>query len=369
MDPFGALPAPILEMILELLDNLLSLHNLHDASPVVALLLHEDGVAPPIFEAIMSRSIPKQILVLIRWTALIQWKCPNDDAPAFFSSWEAFGAYMRNVELYMVVKDYACGRDHLPKSTPPSVLCRIHQMAVRVRLLAHQCMHKMIDRCMALEPSRLQKGLKFQYLRYSSFSNRKPREYRPAQIPPGEQYQLVDAGPPSWVEEQRVCRAIWRLIMFLKLRDAVIGTKTKKTRWNWSEDNIHRLQSLQYDDFWRPFIPFRTCQIHELKTVAEYLFSSISMTPQTEQYQYPSFLSTIPTEFSRVCCRCPPTFKSKPASEETWGQSKRDVNSAAPGFSFVSHNLGTMPKSPLRYIEFRVFRRFGGGTGTFAYPR
>lgn len=93
--------------------------------------------------------------------------------------------------------------------------------------------------------------------------------------------------------------------------------------------------------------------------MAEYLFSSISMTPQTEQYQYPSFLSTIPTEFSRVCCRCPPTFESKPASEETWGQSERDVNSAAPGFSFVSHNLGTMSKSPLRYVEFRVFRRFG----------
>lgn len=66
MDPFGALPAPILEMILELLNDLLSLHNFHDASPVVASLLQEDGVAPPIFEAIMSRSGPKQIRVLIR---------------------------------------------------------------------------------------------------------------------------------------------------------------------------------------------------------------------------------------------------------------------------------------------------------------
>jgi hypothetical protein len=76
MDPFQTLPCPILEMIVKLLPDLPSLHSLHNASPAVASLLHEDGVAPVIIEAIISQSgrgqgLPPKTQALIRTVALL----------------------------------------------------------------------------------------------------------------------------------------------------------------------------------------------------------------------------------------------------------------------------------------------------------
>lgn len=371
MDPFQTLPAPILEMILELVDDLPSLHNLHDASPAVASLLHEDGVAPVIVEAIISRTVPWHTRHLIRRIALIRWNnTDNVNAPPVPSSWDAFvGAYMWKEDYNSCCHECERERDRdpLPKSIPPSITCRILSLASKVRLLAHRCIHEMIDRCMTLEPSRLQDP-GFQY-RGDSGGFYPPgtivSEYQPARIlPPRERFKPVDVGPPSWVEEQRVCRAIWRLIMFFELRDAVVGTKTKKAWWCWPEKDVHRLRTLQYDDFWKPSVSTCIHQMHELKTVAECLFSLTSTAATASTERYPSFLSTstttTPTEkSSRICSRCPPTFEPKPAMERKWGQSEYDLNwSGSPGFHFVVH-LGGIPQSHLRYVELRVFRRFG----------
>ncbi|KAL2007413.1 hypothetical protein VTN00DRAFT_8851 [Thermoascus crustaceus] len=84
MDPSETLPAPILEMVLELIDDLLSLHNLHDAPLAVASLLHEDGVAPVIVEAIISRNVPWHTRHLIRRIALIRW---DNDEPSRERTW------------------------------------------------------------------------------------------------------------------------------------------------------------------------------------------------------------------------------------------------------------------------------------------
>ncbi|KAL1999083.1 hypothetical protein VTN02DRAFT_5072 [Thermoascus thermophilus] len=357
MDPFRTLPAPVLEMILELVDDLPALHNLHDASPAVASLLHEDGVAPVIVEAIISRSIPWHTRHLIRRTALIRWNADDDNGgPPVPSSWDAFvGAYMWTED------DDSCrhegDRHPLPKAIPPSIICRILSLASKVRRLAHRCIHEMIDRCMALEPSRLLDPT-CQFRGHGGGSE-----------PPGERFQPMDVGPPSWVEEQRVCRAIWRLIMFFELRDAVVGTRTKQARWCWPEKDVHRLRTLQYDDFWKPSVSACVHQMHELKTVAECLFSLTSPAATASTDRYPCFLSTTSTttttttpaeKSSRVCSRCPPTFEPKPARERTWGQSEHDLNwSGSPGFHFVVLNLGGIPQSHLRYVELRVFRRFG----------
>ena len=74
MDPFQHLPVHILELVLGFLPDLSTLYHLHNASPAVASVLHIDGVAPFVIEAILVQSeLPRETQALIRTAALLRW--------------------------------------------------------------------------------------------------------------------------------------------------------------------------------------------------------------------------------------------------------------------------------------------------------
>lgn len=344
MDPFQTLPVPIMEYILKLLPDLPSLHSLHNASPTVASLLHEDGVAPVIIEAIISQS-PPQIQFLIRTIALLQW-CPGsgstnaaNDNP-LPSSWDAFTSPYNQFDRGGRPIPTGYGDIHLPKSIPPSILCHILGLSTRVRQLTHACLHDMIARCMALEPMHL-KTPRFQYRRVAKFEHRQRR-------PPGLPYQPVDSGTPSWAEEQRVARAVWRLVLFFELRDAVVV----RGLLDWGEEDARRLRGLGAEEFWDGLLIGG--ERMELETAVKWMFPA-STAPGNERL--PLWRDSSSVSWGKWICCCP---ESRPATEEEWKDAEKCFNRFySPGYAFGKQAIARLHSSPLRHVDFAVFRPYG----------
>jgi hypothetical protein len=74
MDLFQTFPAPITEYTLTFLADLHTLHSLHNASPTMFSLLHEEGVLPPVIETILMHNYAKQIQFLLRTLTLLHWR-------------------------------------------------------------------------------------------------------------------------------------------------------------------------------------------------------------------------------------------------------------------------------------------------------
>jgi hypothetical protein len=357
MDPFETLPFPIMEYILQLLPDLPSLHSLHNASPGVASLLHENDVASVIIEAIISRS-PPQIQFLIRTITLLQW-CPGsgskdaaNDNP-LPSSWGAFISPYNQTNRGSRPIPAGYGDIRLPKSIPPSTLCHILGLSTRVRQLTHACLHDMIARCTALKPMHL-KNPHFQYRRTATFEQRQRR-------PPGLPYQPVDSGTPSWAEEHRLARAVWRLLLFFELRDAV----AVRGLWDWGEEDGRRRLGPGAGEFWDGLL---TCgELMELKTVAEWMFPA-SNDPRNERLPLWRDSPSVSREKWIYCCP-----ESMPATEEEWQDAEKCFSRFySPGCAFGRQAIARLHSSPLRHVDFAVFRPYGfaiwdlkknGGTG------
>jgi hypothetical protein len=72
LDIFALLPELVLAMILVHLEDLASVYSLYRSSPTVFSLLHGDGTARRVIEAIMEESIPTRTQILIRKFAFLR---------------------------------------------------------------------------------------------------------------------------------------------------------------------------------------------------------------------------------------------------------------------------------------------------------
>lgn len=363
MDPFQTLPCPILEMILKLLSDLPSLHSLHNASPAVASLLHEDGVTPVIIEAIISSSgrgqgLPPQTRALFRTVILLQWRpgvatgCADVHAATdnpLPSSWDAFTSPFNQCGRGGRIIPAGYGDARLPTSIPQPILCHVLALATRVRRLTHACLHALIARCMALEPAHPENP-SFRYRRKATFSQRQRR-------PPGRPYRPVDVGAPSWVEEQSVARTVWRLVLFFELRHAAGAL-------GWGAEDVRRLQGLRAEEFWEGLL-LRRGELAELKTVAECVFPAgtapVGAEGGDEGLPRQMVSSSVLGEEWLYCCK-----ESKLETEEEWSNAERRLDQffrgyseSSPGYFFGTTALANLQSSPLRHVDFAVFRQYG----------
>ncbi|KAJ5832265.1 hypothetical protein N7474_000576 [Penicillium riverlandense] len=303
---FAVLPGPVLGMVLVQLEDLASLHNLYRASSTVFSLLHEEGTASRIIEAIIERCLPRETQILIRNFAFLRW---NTHAPSSVDT--LIEQYVKNSSNYV---------HELPRELPLSILCDIMAAAATVRYLAHTAMHEMIDRCRELELFRLENP-RLKYIRNAHRTAWiRNSEYFPVPKAPRERYQQVDVGPPSALEEQRAIRALWQLLIAWELHSATTS------RWRWPPSEVERLQDLNIE-VWK--YALQNWILEQIRTMADLRNGTANLAV--------------------------PFMKRLLLTMSMTGA----LHSCSRGYSFVLTSLSSWYTSPLRYVDFRVFRRFG----------
>jgi hypothetical protein len=345
MDPFQAFPFEIMEDILKLIPDLPSLHSLHNASPHIQLLLHQEGTLSIVFEAILSHS-PRHIRFLIRTIVLLQSHPMNTAQHLLPTTYDAFihtpFINQRSDDCRRPIPP-KYGDIALPKSTPSILLCRLLALSRRVRQLTHACLHTLIKRSLSLRPRHL-KDPRFQASR-SSTVDFLMRQVKHAEY--GPPYQPIDSGPPCWLEEQRVSRAVWRFVLFRELKDAIVMRSLSP----WSNEDVKKLQNFQVDDFWDSMLIPTDKQSEEMKTVSEWIADSGS---NDMPMPWVKEATTELEEWSHCCPHIEPPMNK----EERRMQSQLfDSGSAgwAEGKFTILHSLHT----PMRFGDFAVYRQYG----------
>lgn len=345
MDPFIALPWLALEQILLFLPDLTSLYSLRNASPAVATVLYDDEVLSPIFENILVRSrsstaVSLQTRALIRLVVRIRWaeESGSSKANTLPTSLDAFTDSLRSRNAFGEFVVPTLGAEKLPQSVPPHVVDGVLGVYTRTRGLTHLCLRDMLDRCKTLQAEHLENP-RFKHRPRANFADRQPR-------PPGQRYQPQDASPPSWAEEQRVARAMWRLVLFNEVRRAY----SRSASLHWDEQDLHRLSDLSAEQFWHVLDPGEQA---ELATVLDWAAQrDISGTNKNLQTE---FLFPPRGQDISDCYDIPAL-----ATKRQWADMESYVeNASAPGYHFGTSSLRNSHLSPLRYVDFKVFRPYG----------
>ena len=112
-----------------------------------------------------------------------------------------------------VLNDIA-GDEPLSNATVSLAAVRsLTKSASHVQQSASSFFEKFLDRVNSIKPSYLpDNSYGFNYFRESLSE----KEYR-AKLPEGCRYNPLECGAASWIEEQRVCRALWRLQLYFDL--------------------------------------------------------------------------------------------------------------------------------------------------------
>lgn len=141
-------------------------------------------------------------------------------------------------------------------------------------------------------------------------------------------------GPPSWTEKQRVGRLIWRIIFYFELRKAVVN----QGLLGWKKEDVERFRNLSAEEFW-----------DELVIGGE--------KEETAGNQLPPWV--IPRPYLRgqqvYCCLDYP-----PTTEADWKIAQKNLALFYyPGFAFGKQSIANLDSSPLKRVDFAVFRPYG----------
>jgi hypothetical protein len=188
MDPFPTLPPQILLDIIKLLPDFPALQAFLHSSPAVARIFEECGNE-------IVDTIALQSLSLTMYNLLQQMKLLFNDLghPAFLHTLEAENEQRRITS----------------EPAPPPTLRRLVSAASNIQHLSYCCLQSYLYRVYRLKPAHpLEPRIRFQY--------HAPTHYDPQLA--GPRYEPGDTGPPSWVEWQRVLRALWYIQIDLELQ-------------------------------------------------------------------------------------------------------------------------------------------------------
>jgi hypothetical protein len=210
---FENLAPELLLMIINHIQDLVSLDSLLRSSPAIYRLFESNAVS--ITEAVLSFGhIHGHTRVMIRIIALIR----SSTLPKPLQNLQEFRRCVTYNALNNRVRPMKDGLSpsYLSEDTTPAVLRSILASARRIECLSLDCLEHYLSRFRALRPE--------------TPGGRPPRSYCPpkgfigwkeAAQPEGKKYEVEDVGPPSWVEEQRVIRAFWRVQVWYDLQKAV----------------------------------------------------------------------------------------------------------------------------------------------------
>lgn len=228
-DFLGRIPPELLLHLMKLSAGLSSLRSLIYASPDCYRLF--DSWSIEIIEAVMAATVPASIRCRMR--ANLRWELLGgpktlDEAKSVPCITSINSTPLRSDDMQL-----------LPSSLSAR---RFLNLAHRIHMLGHACLDHYIQSSLAMCPSYLvklgplQRGLGRRRFRVL-FDTAKGQPFRPS-----------STGPPSWVEEQRVLKALWLIQYHLRLENALAANLL-----SWPQDDQQALASAGITRFFSNF--------------------------------------------------------------------------------------------------------------------
>lgn len=237
---FESLASELLLEIMLRLSDLESLDNLLRASPIAFRLFDAYGLK--VFEAVLSGDLVTHEFTraLIRIVALVR-------AAALPPQWYNLDKFIKLITRENTAHLYDPHSWHaisscLPSDSSASMLRGLLATHRRMIYLTVGCLKYSLHRFKSLRPSDLvDRSFHFKSERCGPDNHYVPSwQLRPAKTP----YPIQDIGPPSWVEEQRILRAFWRIELSQRLR-----TAARTSRISWPQKEIEWLDRISFDTY------------------------------------------------------------------------------------------------------------------------
>ncbi|KAK1997338.1 hypothetical protein LX36DRAFT_657637 [Colletotrichum falcatum] len=330
-----ALPGEILILILAELPDVGALYQLIRASPAACRLFAVVGAE--VLERILAQSVPRQIHELVRLVGAVSTSAPRSPiAPSF----RAF--------LDQYIRPLEDDKEYFPSAPPIGQTCsgeeglggvrRLLLIARRIACLTPFCIASYREACLSIKPSHRTEREDSSY----GITSKPWREHFE-----GAPYRPQDVGPPTWIEEQRVMRGLWRLQVFDELKRALSADRT-----GWSELDKQQAADMTPKDLfdgWRP-------QLEELITVVDFVREYTTKPGERLTIRDCDMrLPDPPTDDGSVPS-WPSSSQAPPA--DAWPGWSRRLNAPPAAWAFFSH-LRANPQSPIRGVEFWPFRKLG----------
>jgi hypothetical protein len=225
------LPTEIVIDIMKHSTNLTRLWSLVNASSRFELIFMAH--AWDIVENVMTKSIPACT------QALMKIVLATRVSPDLFIGISDVAGYMSKREVIVGVGDKDSNKPRekslgpMPQSMSPQVLYDFVKLAHTIHGVAHACLDFYIEKSLSAKPQRigdadLQDYKSIQRMLYSECQS------------PGQPFQPKNFGPPTYLEEQIVIRALWQLQLFLNMKTALrMGALD-----HWSEEDLNQLRTV-----------------------------------------------------------------------------------------------------------------------------
>ncbi|KAI4868889.1 hypothetical protein F4820DRAFT_408160 [Hypoxylon rubiginosum] len=335
---FVSAPPELLLKIAKQLPDLRTLHNLALAAPSVYRLWGNYGAE--LLQAVTNNCTftTPQLRDLIWLVTLLR----SAEMPVW--SLEAFlERFVRPTMLMNQPPQPQCAVP-VPASSPFSVL----STASRIQALTHLCLEYYLEKLREVQP-RLRRPVSpsFNYtLPYGPYEFMVPGWQRRT---PDVAYDTPNMGAASWVEEQVVLRAFWRLQLFHDFKQAAKHSRLSA----WAPEDVRGIASLELGEMFPRMHPNMT-QYHELICVREYLEVSNGSdrlaggNPTGESYLKTELLP-IPKEAWFVKSARGPIRSLHYVPDELLRRS----------MIHPCHTVLHYDESPIKGVSFTVFRRLG----------
>ncbi|CAN9171652.1 unnamed protein product [Alternaria alternata] len=330
-DAFGRLPEELRIQIIKLSPNPWSLWCLTYASPVMGGVL--DRYPLEILEVVLDAAVPGTTRRLIY--AVLKVRLQRFPA-SLAEAKEVFRAKLTEV---------ADDMRSFPLDRAAEAVRSLLTTAENVHTWSHACLEHLIQKSMEMRPSTIIKqGGGSPYDLWCIFDNAESRkDYVP-------QY----TGPPSWVEEQRVVQAFWRLQFVLELQD--VGDKGCLSS-HWSRQETNALSNISVDRF------FDRCQ--QTFTAHDFL-SAVTSGDITSVEAFDDNAHGLPmirwTQVPAPRCSCAQPLFFEP-KQDFFQQGVEQLDNYNGQKAIRMHNhMSSMPLDGIPYlfnIPFDPFRKFG----------
>jgi hypothetical protein len=311
--------------IIKAAPDLSSLWNFIDASPIMAVVFNTYAVE--IVDAVITTTVPIQIQCLMRAVLRVQ-------ASSVVSCYYHSLSETRNLSLK------SSNPLERAEIETPELLHRFGSLAHKIHMLAHSCINHYIQRSMVMTPSSLIKLGPYD----GGFVGSDMLAFDGAESQP---YQPHNTGPPSWVEEQRVVKALWRIQFLSELKLA-----RSEGRLNWTGDDLKALESTSLINFYS----IKPWDLEQILTAWEFLQEL-----RAREGVNVDSISQLPTaslgESFNHNCAPQPCLDSK---DDHFQQREEYLDLALMSYIFHISFIARDPKfSPLRGMPFKPYRKFG----------
>ena len=324
------LAAETLLVVISQLPDLLSLRNLTNASPTAFRLFKTCGVE--ITDSILDltsgdpRMPSKRTPDIIRLIALIR----SSSLPI-----QGLQEFKKRVVAQCMVQLPTADAflpESLPKEIQSVVLRSILVTAHRISLLTPNCLSYYLDQLQTIKPEVPVNG------NFSYSGGRRRKAIIGRKQPESRRLLVEKPEPPAWIEVQRVERAFWRVQFFYDLKMAA-----SQSLLSWSTADFESLQNMELKDL---YDNTRYHEFEEINTIVDYIRHLRAR--EASDLQISGVLPVPSTLFKNSNWPIPVP-------------GKRDIMHLAveaPAL-WESRGLSCQINSPLRYISFESFGRFG----------